>query len=34
MGVVYQIDLGPETANIVKYIDRFNPGDDWQVVPE
>jgi hypothetical protein len=31
-GIVYQIDLGEATEDIVKYIDRFNPGDDWQVV--
>lgn len=31
-GVVYQTDLGEATEDIVKYIDRFNPGDDWQVV--
>jgi hypothetical protein len=31
-GIVYQTDLGPATEDIVKYIDRFNPGDDWQVV--
>jgi len=31
-GVVYQSDLGPSTEAIVKYIDRFNPSDDWSVV--
>ena len=30
-GVVYETDLGPTTA-IVKYIDRFNPDDTWEVV--
>ena len=31
-GIVYQIDLGPSTEAIVKYIDRFNPDDSWEVV--
>ena len=31
-GVVYETDLGPTTEQIVKYIDRFNPDDTWQVV--
>ena len=31
-GIVYQIDLGPSTDAIVKYIDRFNPDDSWEVV--
>lgn len=31
-GIVYEVDLGPATDTIVKYIDRFNPGDDWSVV--
>ncbi len=31
-GIVYEVDLGPATESIVKYIDRFNPGDDWTVV--
>jgi Protein of unknown function (DUF2950) len=31
-GIVYQIDLGPSTEAIVKYIDRFNPGEDWVLV--
>ena len=30
-GIVYQADLGPATGDIVPYIDRFDPGDDWQV---
>jgi Protein of unknown function (DUF2950) len=30
-GIVYQTDLGPATGEIVKYIDRFNPDDTWQV---
>ena len=33
-GIVYETDLGPATADIVKYIDRFNPGDDWEVVAD
>ncbi len=31
-GIVYETDLGPSTEAIVKYIDRFNPGDDWSIV--
>jgi hypothetical protein len=31
-GTIYEADLGPATEAIVKYIERFNPGDDWQVV--
>ena len=31
-GVVYEIDLGPATSDVVKYIDRFNPDDSWEVV--
>lgn len=31
-GIVYQVDLGPSTEDIVKYIDRFNPDDSWDVV--
>jgi hypothetical protein len=33
-GIVYQADLGPSTEQIVKYIDSFNPGDEWSVVDE
>jgi hypothetical protein len=33
-GIVYEADLGPATATIVKYIDRFNPDDTWQVVAD
>ena len=32
-GVVYETDLGPPPA-IVKYIDRFNPDDTWEVVAD
>lgn len=31
-GVVYETDLGPATTGIVKYIDRFNPDDTWEIV--
>ncbi len=33
-GIVYQADLGPATADIVPWIDRFDPGDDWKVVDD
>lgn len=33
-GIVYETDLGPNTETMVRYIDRFNPDDDWQVVTE
>jgi hypothetical protein len=33
-GVVYETDLGPTTDAIVKYIDRFNPDDTWEVVAD
>ena len=33
-GVVYEIDLGPATEAIVKYIDRFNPDAAWDVVAD
>jgi hypothetical protein len=33
-GVIYEVDLGPATADIVKYIDRFNPQDDWAIVAD
>ncbi|WP_245319556.1 DUF2950 domain-containing protein [Mesorhizobium temperatum] len=33
-GVVYETDLGPTTEQIVKYIDRFNPDDTWQVAAD
>ena len=32
LGVIYETDLGPSTETIVKYIDRFNPDDSWEVV--
>ena len=33
-GVVYETDLGPSTEDVVKYIDRFNPDDTWEVVAD
>jgi len=33
-GIVYEIDLGPATDQIVKYIDTFNPDDSWTVVAD
>ncbi|PDQ22793.1 hypothetical protein CN311_01770 [Mesorhizobium sanjuanii] len=33
-GVVYETDLGPTTGQIVKYIDRFNPDETWEVVAD
>jgi hypothetical protein len=33
-GVIYQADLGDDTAAAVEAIDRFNPGDDWQLVAD
>jgi len=33
-GIVYETDLGPATAAIVKYIDRFNPDSSWNVVAD
>jgi hypothetical protein len=33
-GVVYETDLGPTTDAIVKYIDRFNPDDTWEIVAD
>jgi hypothetical protein len=30
-GIIYEVDLGPATETIVKYIDRFNPDDSWSV---
>ena len=31
-GVVYERDLGPDTAKIAASIQEFNPSDDWSVV--
>lgn len=33
-GVVYERDLGPDTARMVRGILAFNPTEDWQAVPE
>lgn len=33
-GIVYEADLGPATEAIVKYIDRFNPDDTWEIVAD
>ncbi|MFI0847198.1 DUF2950 domain-containing protein [Mesorhizobium sp. IMUNJ 23232] len=33
-GIVYETDLGPATDQIVKYIERFNPDDSWEVVKD
>ena len=33
-GIVYERDLGPNTEEIVPFIDRFNPDDKWDVVPD
>ena len=33
-GVVYQKDLGPNTVEIAKAIDRFNPDRSWTPVLE
>jgi hypothetical protein len=31
-GIVYQRDLGDSTKDIVPFIDRFNPDEDWEIV--
>lgn len=31
-GLVYQKDLGEDTATEAAAIDRYNPGEGWQVV--
>ncbi|MCK3778237.1 DUF2950 domain-containing protein [Ensifer sesbaniae] len=33
-GIVYERDLGPSTEQIVPFIDRFDPDDKWDVVPD
>jgi hypothetical protein len=33
-GIIYETDLGPTTETIVKYIDRFNPEDTWEVISD
>jgi len=32
-GVVYQKDLGPETARLAERINSFNPDQTWKMVP-
>jgi hypothetical protein len=32
-GVIYEKDLGPETANLAKAITAFNPDNTWNQVP-
>jgi hypothetical protein len=29
-GIVYQKDLGPDSVNIVKAMERYNPDKSWQ----
>lgn len=33
-GIVYQKDLGPQTATLAKAITKFNPDKSWEIVPE
>jgi hypothetical protein len=33
-GVVYQKDLGTDTLNLFKVMERFNPDKSWGVVDE
>jgi hypothetical protein len=33
-GIVYEKDLGPDTAKIVPGIARFNPDKSWDVVKD
>ena len=33
-GILYEKDLGPQTADIVKTIKSFNPGKSWNIVPD
>ena len=33
-GIVYETDLGPATTDVVKYIERFNPDDTWEIVDD
>jgi hypothetical protein len=32
-GVVYQKDLGPNTAEVARKITRYDPGDGWVAAP-
>ncbi|HTY17450.1 MAG TPA: DUF2950 family protein, partial [Myxococcota bacterium] len=33
-GVVYEKDLGPNTASIARAMTKFDPDDTWKVVPD
>lgn len=33
-GIVYETDLGSATGAVVKYIERFNPDDAWEMVSD
>jgi hypothetical protein len=33
-GIIYKADLGPDTTAKAAAIRRFNPGDDWEIVPD
>ncbi|MGK6316462.1 DUF2950 family protein [Neorhizobium sp. DT-125] len=33
-GIIYEADLGEQTADIASKIETFNPNDDWQVVDD
>lgn len=33
-GVIYQKDLGPDTLNVFKSMDRYNPDKTWKKTPE
>ncbi len=33
-GVLYEADLGADTASKVEAMDSFDPGDEWEVVPD
>ena len=33
-GVVYQRDLGPDTLDIFKKMERFNPDSNWHPVSD
>jgi hypothetical protein len=33
-GIVYEKDLGPDTAKLAEAIESFNPDDDWDIVSD
>jgi hypothetical protein len=33
-GKVYQKDLGPDSTDISRHIDAYNPDSTWTLVPE